>query len=186
MYRLLIIGIIENGLNQLKTHHSHYIMFPIVPSISGLLSNHGCRISSHLEESQPTPTNPLIISDSATNILLTYQLINIFHSKSLSEPISLMSQDLKASEECTWCLVSDPSAQTNHRPLPILINADSQSFKYPNQWSMTWLPCRQLLPVTNWRKWFMSDQVKGEQGEGANSLHFTYYLLDVQGHSAVL
>lgn len=72
-------------------------------------------------------------------------------------------------------------------PLPVLINADNLSFEYPNQWSMARSTRRQLLPVTNWRKWFMSDGVRGGGGEeGANSLHFTYYHLDVQGHSAVI
>lgn len=41
--------------------------------------------------------------------------------------------------------------------LRILINADNLSFEYPNQWSMARSTGRQLLPVTNWRKWFMSE-----------------------------
>lgn len=59
------------------------------------------------------PPDPLIISARASNISLTYSVINIFHSESLSEPIRLVSEDLRASGEGTWCLVSDLSTQTN-------------------------------------------------------------------------
>lgn len=69
-------------------------------------------------------------------------------------------------------------------PLPILINADNLSFEYPNQWSMARSMCRQLIPVTNWRKWFMSNWVRGGGREGAKSLHFAYYHRRVQGHRA--
>lgn len=115
------------------------------------------------------PPHPLMLSASPSNISLTYSIINIFHSDSLSQPIRPLSEDLKAQREGTWCHVSDPSTLTNPpNPLPVLINADNLSFEYPNQWSMARSTCRQLIPVTNWRKWFMSDW-RG----GAYSLHFT-------------
>lgn len=105
--------------------------------------------------------NPLIISASTSNISLTYSVINIFHSESLSEPIRFVRRPESIGGRYLVSGVRPVNSNQPPNPLPVLINADNLSFKYPNQWSMARSTCRQLLPVTNWRKWFMSDWVRG-------------------------
>lgn len=85
---------------------SHILLyFPLFSSMSYILSDHGPWISITFQT--PTqPPYPLIISARASNISLTYSFINISHSESLSEPIRLMSEDLRASGgkvPGVWC-----------------------------------------------------------------------------------
>lgn len=81
------------------------LCFPLFSSISHILSYHGPWISSHLLNSHPAPKSFDNISYSTSNISLTCSVINIFHSESLSEPIRLVSEDLRARGKVpgVWC-----------------------------------------------------------------------------------
>lgn len=123
----------------------------------------------------------LSVSETFEDWLWYYQLAletSHQHARSLTFSIPRARQNRLDLHQKTWehwgggYLVSGVKPVNSNQPpnpLPILINGDNLCFEYPNQWSMARSTCRALLPVTNWRKWFMSNSVSGAGGGGAES-----------------
>lgn len=146
---LLNIGIVVSTANTLYVQF--LLCFDLYISIAWAIMNLGYLVTFSTPALPPKAFDD--ISGSDGNISLTWSVINISHSASLSEPIRLVSEDLRAlGGRYLVSGVKPVNSNQPPNPLPILINADNLSFEYPNQWSMARSTCRQLLPVTNWKE----------------------------------